>query len=127
MKFLQNDTQCYTEGSMSIWVKRVTTAQQSVLMSMARGNDVGAVVDTTIWILKNLTNKVTIEGKQYDPLEVAEKSDLSDQGTMQVFVSLGSVVMEGIFSEAEQAKKKPLPPQSRGSKAKPAPAAPGTK
>ena len=106
MKLLSNEEVEIVDGVIELVINPITTSVQGRLMEFAMGEQtVSKNVDRTIYSLKNIIKKVTIEGKSYDPIELADNIDIGDRTSRDVFINIGMMVLSRAFMDDETEKK----------------------
>ena len=118
MKFLKEEEITKGNEITKIVFDQVTTSMQAKIIGLSAAMN---KVDLSLWLLKNIIKEIEINGDEYDPITVAQTSDLSDAQTGEVIVGIQALVLEGILLSADTKKKSKQPerPSKRAKTAKP--------
>ena len=114
MKFLREEEITKSNKTTKIVFDQVTTSMQAKIIGLSATMN---KVDLSLFLLKNIIKEIEINGKEYDPTEVAQTSDLSDAQTGEVIVGIQALVLGGILLSADT-KKKSKQPERPSKKAK---------
>ena len=116
MKLLKDEIITIEEGPVKISMNPVTTSIQARLMELAIGElTIAKNVERTQYCLKHVIKGVEIDGKEYDPIVLAEQIDLGDKQSRDVFIQVGQMVMGAAFLDEETGKKSEQPPKHTSS------------
>jgi len=117
MKLLGTDEIVKEGGPVRFTMHPVTTAIQTYYMESSLGGvSLSENVEIIQYALKNVITDIWIDGKTYNPIDLADRSDLTDATTRNIFLLIGRLVMEEVVLGAETEKKSELP-QKLGSSA----------
>lgn len=108
MKFLKEEVIETSKNGVTVKFNQVSSSMQATLITMANNKTIVGRTSLASFIMANVITELTINGKQYDPIYVAQKSDLSDPETVDVYFLISSLVMdELILSDDTKKKSKP--------------------
>ena len=118
MKFLKEEEITKRNKTTKIVFDQVSTSIQSKIIGLSATLN---KVDLSLWLLKNIIKEIEINGQEFDPVHVANQSDLSDKGTGEVIVGIQALVIEGILlsSDIKKKSKQPGQPSKKGKTAEP--------
>jgi hypothetical protein len=105
LKFLKEGTTTKEENGIKIEFGQITSSVQSLLITMANVSTAPGRTALASYVIKNILTKLTIDGKEYDPHQVATMSDLSDPDTVATFFKISHLVMSGIILGMDTKKK----------------------
>ena len=107
MKFLKEEkvTKKTKDGKISITISQLTTSLQGTVLSRSSATDLESQISLCQFLLKTAIEKVEINGKEYPPVDVADKSNLKDSATLKTFIAILGLALDGI-ALPEEAKKK---------------------
>jgi len=105
MKLLNDERINLEDGEVKLTMRPVTTSQQARLGDLNLQSGIEARIDLAKYCLTTCIEKISISGATYDPLQMAEKADLSDKDTMAMMVKLGQMVTIASFAIGEDLKK----------------------
>lgn len=105
MKFLKDERIEREDGEVKLTIKPVTTSQQARLMELGSLAGPSPRIELTRWCLKNLVEKVSIGGAEFDPAQLADGADLSDQDTYLVMLKIGALVCNASVPSGDDVKK----------------------
>lgn len=119
MKFLKEQEITKSNKTTKIVFDQVTSSIQAKIIGLSATTN---KVELSIWLLKNIIKEIEINDKEYDPVVVADTSDLSDAQTGEVIVGIQALVLDGILlsADAKKKSKQPEQPSKRGKTAEPA-------
>lgn len=105
MKFLKDERIEREHGEVKLTIKPVTTSQQARLVDLGSLSGTSARIELTRWCLKNCIEKVSINGTEYEPDQLADRANLADEGTLMVMIKIGGLVCDCAFPKEEEVKK----------------------
>jgi hypothetical protein len=105
MKFLKDERIEREDGEVRLTIKPITTSQQARLLQMGYKVGIVASTDLAIWCLLNLIEKISVNGNEFKPAQLADKADLNDDGTAAVMRKIGTMVCEAAWPSDEDVKK----------------------
>ena len=105
LKFLKTEEIEIEEGLVKLVMNPITTTVQGRLLELAQLGTVSETVQRTQYALKNIIQKLEIEGKEYPPYILADTVDLNDIPTRDIFIQIAKMVMSNAFVEDETVKK----------------------
>lgn len=105
MKLLNDVRIELQDGEVKITMRPVTTSQQARIGDLNLNSGISARVDLAKYCLKTCIEKISVDDVPYDVLILAEKSDLSDEGTLAVLMKLGTMVTLASFANNKDLKK----------------------
>lgn len=105
MKFLNDERIEVEDGEIKLTIKPVTTSQQARIADLGIVSGCAARIDLTKYGLKTCIEKISISGAEFDPAQLADHADLSDDGTMAVMLKIGKMVYDAAFPKADDVKK----------------------
>lgn len=105
MKFLKDERIEREDGEVKLTLKPVTTSQQAHLIEL--GSVAGPIgrIALTRWCLKNVVEKISIGGAQFEPAQLADEADLGDSDTYLVMLKIGVVVCDASIASGDDVKK----------------------
>lgn len=109
MKFLKEEEITKENKHVKITFKGTSSTQQAALITLAMDKTLAGKVKLTDLILKNILSTIEVNRKDYDPVHIANHSDLSDPSTVDVFFSIAALVMEEMTIHAPVKKKSTTP------------------
>lgn len=105
MKFLVEGEIVKEIGSVKVTFNQVNSVMQGRIIGLGARSDIESRLQLTRHCLLNVVTKLEIDGKEYDPVQVAEKSDLSDKETSKVYATIGACILDGVVLDQESKKK----------------------
>ena len=108
MKFLKEEEITKSNETTKVVFDQVSTSMQAKIIGLSASLN---KVDLSLFLLKNIIKEIEINGKAFDPVHVANHSDLSDTQTGVVIVGIQALVIEGILISADTKKKSKQPEQ----------------
>ena len=105
MKFLKDERIEREDGEVKLAMRPVTTSQQARLIELGAKSGAEARIELTRWCLKNLIDKISIAGAEFDPAQLTDKADLGDTDTFLVMLKIGQMACEAAMVKAEDVKK----------------------
>lgn len=115
MKFLKDEEIVIEKGLIKVTMNPVTTSIQARLMDFSIGvQSIERTTERSRYVLRCLVKELEIDGKAYDPIKMADKIDLSDKTSQEIFIEVGQIVTNSAFMGEEDGKKSE-PPLKHGS------------
>jgi hypothetical protein len=105
MKFLNDERIEIEDGEVKITMRPVTTSQQARLGDLNLASGITGHIDLAKYCLKTCIEKISISDISYDPITLADKSDISDEATLSVMTKVGRMVTLASFVKGEDLKK----------------------
>jgi hypothetical protein len=107
MKFLKEEEIVKTskDGKISITLNQLSTSIQGTVLSRSKIADLESQISLCQFLLKTAIKKVEINGVEYPPVDVADKSDLKDKDTLTTFITILGLALDGISLPEEDKKK----------------------
>lgn len=105
MKFLNDERITLEDGEVKLTMRPVTTSQQARLGDLNLKSGIEAHIDLAKYCLKSCIEKISISDVTYDPLILADKSDLSDEATLAVLTKVGVMVTLASYAQGKDLKK----------------------
>ena len=104
-------------GTLVVHFNQVDSSTQALILSKFKAST-QSKVDLTIFLLKNVIEKVIVDGKIFERVSekeedslkyIAERSNLSDPDTVAFFFAIARFVIEKITLDPEEEKKSEQP------------------
>ena len=105
MKFLLDERIEREDGEVKLTIKPITTSQQAHLLELGYKVGIIAGTDLAIWCLQNCIEKISVNGAEFKPAQLAIRADLNDAGTAAVMRKIGTMVCEAAWPSGEDIKK----------------------
>lgn len=105
MKFLNDERIELKDGEIKLTLRPVTTAQQARLGDLNLASGIEGHINLAKYCLKSCIEKISVSDVTYDPLLLADKSDLSDESTLAVMTKVGLMVTLASFAQGKDIKK----------------------
>ena len=106
MKLLSKVAPKIEEDGVSIQMPRVTKMMQANLIDLSlKADDIVSKIALIDYVCNNCIESITIEGDKYDPAELAESADISDDETLMVLMKVASMVVGAAFLSEDDVKK----------------------
>jgi len=107
MKLLGTDTRTIEDKDSGIVMElnAVTTSQQGKLVALGSVNNLGGRVELARYAMRELVKRLSIEGQDFNPAELADRADLGDPDTLNKFVMIGALAVEAAFPQQDEVKK----------------------
>lgn len=105
MKFLKDERINIKDGEIDLTMRPVTTSQQARLIDLGALIGVANRIELTRWCLKNCVEKISINNADFEPANLADHADISDQGTLLVMLKIGVLVCDSAFAKVDDVKK----------------------
>jgi hypothetical protein len=105
MKFLLDERIERQDGEIRLTIKPVTTSLQVRVIDMAAMAGMANRIALSHFCLKNIIEKISVNGEDMDPARLAEHADLSDHDTLMVMIKIGQVVCDAALPAAADIKK----------------------
>ena len=106
MKFLKEEetTKTSEDGKISITIGQQNTSMQAKVIAMSSHRTLDGQINQINYILANAATKVTINGKEYKPMDLVGKTDIRDQDTLKVMIILLGLSLDAIALDDEEVK-----------------------
>jgi hypothetical protein len=109
-KYLQDERIELNDGEIKLSVRPSSTSQQARLADLSMASGVAARVEQTNWCLRNLIEKVSIAGAEFNSADLCDSADLSDDDTVSSYIKIGKLVTDNAFAkEGDLKKSQPQP------------------
>jgi len=105
MKLLNGQVETVTDGDISVSVSVISTAKQARLMDLALIKGAEGRICFVNYLLRECIDSISISGEDFDPVELSEKADISDQETLKALLKIGEIA-EGVVFPAPDTEKK---------------------
>jgi hypothetical protein len=105
IKLLKDERIEREDGEVSFTLKVITNSQQARLMDLGSRTGSSSRVELTKWCLASVVDKIRIDGVDFKADELAEQADLSDTDTYLVYLKIGKMVIDAVFSHEDDKKK----------------------
>ncbi len=105
MKLLNDERITREDGEIKLTMRPVTTSQQARLVELGSKGGISARTELSIYCLNTCVEKINIQGVDYKPVDLANKSNLSDEETLATIFKIGEIVTEAAFAKDEDLKK----------------------
>jgi hypothetical protein len=115
LKFLKEGTNIEEADGIEVEFVNINSSLQTLLIGLGVVKTNVGRVALTVYILKNVVTKLTIDGEEIDPKFMADRADLSDPGMVKVFFKIANLVMNQAML-GEGTKKKSEQPESPSEK-----------
>jgi len=105
MKLLRGQVETVIDGDYTVTVSVVTTSKQAQLMDLALIKGAEGRISCINYMLRNCIDSVSIGDESFDPIDISEKADISDQETLKSILKIGEMAESVIFLSEEERKK----------------------
>jgi hypothetical protein len=105
MKLLKFDKHVVTDGGITVTVKMVTKEMARGILQRSRISSIEEEMHLIDFVLCNCIESFTIDGVEYDPIEVHERANVGDADSVSELQTICAIATGAVFMSEDDEKK----------------------